>query len=355
MAKKPAKRYQSAGELAAAARRALEAPVRAAGSSGRHRTGRTPSTRAQVPWRAVVLTGVTVVLIAVVVVGLWQWRGAPWRSDVRSAGAASTATGRAAAPGYVEAIAGTVPADIKAKGVLVVGVNLPYAPNEFRDTEGKIVGFDVDLINAVGRTLGLTPEFRESGFDAIIPSVRAGDFNLGMSSFTDTKEREQNADFVTYFEAGTLWAQKTGSGVDPNNACGLRIGVVYQALQETDEIPHKSAACEAAGKSAIDKVVYVSQDDLTAALKAGKVDAMSADSPVTLFAIKNSGVALEPAGEAFDKAPYGWPVPKGSPLAESLRQAMVHLIQSGEYKTIATLWGVEKGMITNPVINGAVK
>ena len=54
---------------------------------------------------------------------------------------------------------------------------------------------------------------------------------------------------------------------------------------------------------------------------------------------------LEPAGEIFDTAPYGWPVAKGSALAESLRQAMEHLIQTGEYRTIATMWGVEKGMI----------
>jgi len=64
---------------------------------------------------------------------------------------------------------------------------------------------------------------------------------------------------------------------------------------------------------------------------------------------------LEPAGEIFDTSPYGWPVAKGSKLAESLRQALDHVIQSGEYRTIATMWGVEKGMITGPVINGAIK
>jgi ABC-type amino acid transport substrate-binding protein len=107
------------------------------------------------------------------------------------------------------------------------------------------------------------------------------------------------------------------------------------------------------GKSAIDKVVFTRQDDLTAALIAGDVDAMSADSPATGFAIKTSGGALMPAGEVFDSAPYGWPVTKGSGLAESLRQALEHLMQTGEYRTIATLWGVEKGMIDKPVINGA--
>ncbi|MBJ7384538.1 MAG: hypothetical protein JHC55_08645, partial [Mycolicibacterium sp.] len=50
----------------------------------------------------------------------------------------------------------------------------------------------------------------------------------------------------------------------------------------------------------------------------------------------------------------GYPVAKGSPLAESLRLAVEHLIATGEYRTIATMWGVEKGMIDAPTINAAV-
>ena len=94
---------------------------------------------------------------------------------------------------------------------------------------------------------------------------------------------------------------------------------------------------------------------MTAALIAGDVVAMSADSPVTGFAIKLSGGALVPAGDVFDAAPYGWPVAKGSPLAQALMQALTHLISTGEYKTIATMWGVEKGMVAEPVLNGAAR
>jgi ABC-type amino acid transport substrate-binding protein len=131
--------------------------------------------------------------------------------------------------------------------------------------------------------------------------------------------------------------------------------VAYATLQETEEIPAKSEACEAAGQPPIEKVVYVQQDELTAGLIAGEVDAMSADSPATGFAIKTSAGELEAAGEVFDSAPYGWPVAKGSGLAESLKQALEHVMATGEYRTISTMWGVEKGMINNPVINGATR
>ena len=347
MAKKPSHRYRSAGELAMAARRALTTPVRSVSGSGRHAARRAaPSGR--VPWRAAAAAGVVLLVVAAAAIGVWQWRSG------RDGPSNAATTAPVAMPlGAVPDIAAGVPADIRAGGKLVVGVNLPYPPNEFRDASGAIVGFDVDLLNAVARTLGLTVEFRESGFEAIIPSVRAGDFHLGMSSFTDTKERQKLVDFVNYFQAGTWWAQRVGSGIDPMSACGLRVGVTYAALQDTTEIPAKSEDCVAAGNAPIEKVVFVGQDELTKALIDGAVDAMSADSPATGFAIKISGGVLEPAGEIFDTAPYGWPVAKGSALAESLLRGLEHVMQTGEYRTIATIWGVDKGMIDKPVINGA--
>lgn len=336
MAKKPEKRYQTGAELAAAARRALSAPVRVTGS-GRHTAARSGGGR-RLPRRALVMAGV-LVLVGAGAVGAWKWWDARSTEDFPE--------------GAVPAIAASVPAEVRADGKLVIGVNVPYAPNEFTNSEGEIVGFDVDLMDAVARTMGLTTEYRESEFDAIIPAVQDGTLDVGMSSFTDTLDRQKLVDFVTYFEAGTLWAQQRGSTIDPSAACGLRVGVAHSVIQETVEIPAKSDACVAAGLAPIEKVVFSQQDNVTAALIAGEIDAMSADSPVTGFAIKLSGGALVPAGQVFDSAPYGWPVAKGSKLSGPLLRALEHLIETGEYKTIATMWGVERGMITAPKLNGA--
>ena len=273
-------------------------------------------------------------------------------SNTESTGPTTETT--AATAEKVDAIANTVPEDIKSTGKLVVGVNVPYTPNEFRDPSGKIVGFDVDLMNAIASTLGLTADYRESDFEKIIPSIQGGTFNVGMSSFTDTKEREQKVDFVTYFSAGSLWAQQAGKPVDPENACGKKVAVQTTTVQETDELPARSKKCTDAGKPPIEIVKFDGQDAVTSAVVLGQADAMSADSPVTLYAIKTSNGKLEQAGEIFDSAPYGWPVAQGSPLAQSLQQALQHLIDTGAYKQIASNWGVEAGMIDKPVINGAI-
>ena len=116
----------------------------------------------------------------------------------------------------------------------------------------------------------------------------------------------------------------------------------------------KSKACVGAGKPEIQIIKFDGQDAATNAVVLGQADAMSADSPVTAWAIKQSNGKLESAGPIFDSAPYGWPVKKGSPLAQSLQKALEHLIKSGDYKTIATNWGVESGVIDKPGINGAI-
>jgi len=254
----------------------------------------------------------------------------------------------------VDAIAETLPETIKSSGKLVIGVKVPYPPNEFKDPSGKIIGFDVDLMNAIAATLGLTPDYRESDFEKIIPSVQGGTYDVGMSSFTDTKEREEAVDFVTYLSAGILWAQRPGTPIDPFNACGLKVAVQSTTIEDTEELPAKSDVCVETGEPPIEKVKFDRQDDVTNALVLGKVDAMSADSPVTAWAIRQSDGEIEAAGAIFNSAPYGWPVAKGSPLAQSLQQALQHLIETGDYQTIAGNWGVESGMIDKPVINGAV-
>jgi ABC-type amino acid transport substrate-binding protein/predicted Ser/Thr protein kinase len=342
MAKDPDRRYQTGAQLAAAVRKAISEPrIRAA----RRPAGRTAHRAVETGGRRrKLLAGLAALLL--VAAGLAAWRFWP---DPNGNGDGATG------PGVVKQIAALVPQDLRESGTLVVGVNVPYAPNEFHDAYGKLVGFDVDLMKAVTRTLGLKPEYREVAFDTILPAVRSGEFDLGMSSLTDTKERERTLDFVTYLQAGTLWAQRPGAAIDPAQACGLRVGVTAGVIQDTEELPAKRAACVAAGHPPIDKIVYPRQDELTAALTAGELDAMSADSPATGFAVKNSGGVLVPAGQVFDAAPYGWAVPKGSGLAEAMRKALEHLIVTGEYRTIATLWGVELGMIDKPVLNGAAR
>jgi ABC-type amino acid transport substrate-binding protein len=298
--------------------------------------------------RAFGWAGVVLLLIAAAVFGFVHWRGEPGSADGAERNTASSPAG------VVPEIAAMLPAGISTAGRLTAGVEVPFAPFEFRNSTGDIVGFDVDLMNAVAQTLGLTAEYRNlANFEDIVPAVQRGDLEVGAAGITDTREREKEVDFVNYFRAGTLWVQRPGPPIDPNAACGLKVGVQSGSLQATDEVPAKSDACVATGLKPIQKVVFMLHNELTQALLSGELDAMSLDSPAAGFAIKLSTGRLVAAGEVFDVAPYGWAVAKGSGLSEPLRRALEHLMATGEYRNIAAKWGLESGMVDKPTINGA--
>lgn len=250
-------------------------------------------------------------------------------------------------------LASLVPANIKSAGKLVVGVNVPYAPNEYLQG-GHVVGFDVDLLDATAKVLGLTTTYRQAAFEKIIPAVKAGTMDVGMSSFTDTHEREQSVDFVDYFSAGFGWAQKKGGNVDPTNACGLKVSVQSNTTEQQDQLPKLSKECTKAGKNAIHVVSFTSQADATNALVLGKVDAMIADSPITAYAIKQSSGKLAQAGDITDAAPYGWAIKKGSGLVEAMQKALQSLMDQGTYDQICTKWGVQSGEVQQATVNKAV-
>jgi polar amino acid transport system substrate-binding protein len=252
-----------------------------------------------------------------------------------------------------DALAAQVPDKVKSDGTLTIGTNLPYAPNEFKDANGKIVGMDIDIGNAIAKKLGLTAEWKESSFDNLLSPATGTKYELSMSSFSDTKKREETFDFVTYFTAGTVWASKD-KAFDSNDPCGKKVAVQATTYQDTDDVPARQKKCTSASKPQIQVQRYDSQAEATNAVVTGKADAFLADSPVIDYAIKQTGGQLSRVGEAYDTAPYGLLVPKnGGTLKDALLGAVKALMSDGTYKAILDRWGLGAGAITNPAINGA--
>lgn len=252
-------------------------------------------------------------------------------------------------PPSVEAvpeIAAMVPESIANTGAMVVGTNTPYAPNEFKNDAGEIIGFDIEIIDVVAETMGLRADIREADFEKIIPSIESGTFDAGISSMTVTAEREEVVDMARYFMGGTQWAARADRDVDPDNACGLRVAVQRTTVQDTDDIPARSEKCVAEGKPAIEKIQYDEQDQVGSAVVLGQVDAMSADSPVSAFVVEKAEGQVELVGDLVDAEPYGIALAKDGPLGEAVVAALRHLADSGVLATIAERWGVQEGLLT---------
>jgi polar amino acid transport system substrate-binding protein len=280
---------------------------------------------------------------------------------VRAAGCGSgddttTTASSSPKPATSSAAARLVPAAVKSKGNLTVAADATYAPNEFIGPDGKTVeGADVDLAKAIGDKLGLKVAVRNATFDSIIPGLAANKYDLGMSSFTDTKEREKTVDFVTYLRAGTSFYTKAKGGTDVAglaDICGKKVAVEKGTTQAQD-VTAQAKKCQAAGKPAPVLSVFPDQNGANLAIANGRSQLGMADSPVADYQVKKSNGTFKLTGKPYGTAPYGIAIPKGNGMAKPVQAAMKELIDGGEYKTILDKWGIGEGAITTPVINGA--
>ena len=270
-------------------------------------------------------------------------------------GGGSTGTTAAAAPSVDEALAAKVPDTIKSDGKLVIGTDSSYPPNEFLDTDGKtVIGWDVDLFNAIAAKLGLKTEWQSAVFDAIIPGIESGKYEMGVSSFFITDDRKKQADMVSYYNVGTQWLTKKGNpnGIQPDAACGKKVAVQTNTAQDTDDLAKRQEKCKSEGKPAITIDRYQRQDQATASVVSGKDDATLADSPVMAYAVKQTNGQLELLGDAYDTYFYGSVIKQGQDeFAQAVADAVKALIADGTYKTILEKWGVEAGAIDNSAVN----
>ncbi|WP_010122154.1 ABC transporter substrate-binding protein [Corynebacterium nuruki] len=254
-------------------------------------------------------------------------------------------------PEPVAALQDLLPDDIRERGTLVAGTNPTFPPNQFKDPSGKIIGFEVDLVDATAALLGLDVTYQQQDFNLILPSLNAGTVQLGVSGFSDTDERNKSYDFVDFYTSGISWAGHPGSDIDPQDACGLSVAVQKGTYSDTDDVQVKAEECAAAGKPELKKLVYQSANEAATATALGRADAMSSDSAVTDYAIQRSKGKLVPAGDAFDTTPFGWAFRKGDSLVPAFAAALQHLIDSGDYEKILEPWGLTDGVIDTVTVN----
>jgi polar amino acid transport system substrate-binding protein len=294
-------------------------------------------------------------LLAVLLAG-WAVAGCGSSDNTGSGSTSSGSTSSTSTAGANPKVAALVPAAIKSKGTLIVAADASYPPNEFIGTDGKTVeGMDPDLGKALASDMGLKVDVQNQTFDSIIPGLAAKKFDLGMSSFTDTKVREKTVDFVTYFSAGTSFYAKAQGAPAINglaDLCGHKVAV-EKGTTQADDANAQSKKCTAAGKPGVSVSVFPDQNGANLAISSGRAEVGMADSPVADYQVKKANGQFKLLGTPYGTAPYGIAMAKGSGLAKPVLAALKDLIANGKYKEILAKWGISDGAITNPVINGA--
>ena len=199
--------------------------------------------------------------------------------------------------------------------------------------------------------MGLKVTTANAAFPTLIPAI-GSKYDVSVSSFTTTPERQKQVTMTTYFKAGFSMAVPKGNPkkVSPDDLCGHSVAVQTGTAQET-AAQQKLKECTKAGKKPIDLLSYESQSDATTNVVGGKADVLYADSVITAYAIKQTS-QLEALGGITDASKLGVVTAKNDGgLSKAIQAATQKLIDDGTMKKLLASWGTEDGLVKTSQIN----
>lgn len=215
------------------------------------------------------------------------------------------------------------------------GVDPTFAPFESREPSGQLVGFDIDLGNAICAQLKAKCVWVESAFDSIIPALKANKFDAILSAMTVNEKRKQTIDFSDrLYNSPSRLIAKDGSGLLPTveSLQGKRVGVAQGSTQEA----YVKAKWAPHG---VTMVSYNNQDLVYPDLTSGRIDATLTDAVVAdigfLQTPGNTGFAF--AGDAVrDEQILGLGIAIGlrkddQKLADAINGALAEMHKNGTY------------------------
>ncbi|KAA2254334.1 ABC transporter substrate-binding protein [Solihabitans fulvus] len=252
-----------------------------------------------------------------------------------------------------ESSAALLPADVRAAGVVKFGDSTGSPPSSFYREDGKtLVGVDIDFTDAVARVLGVRVDRELASFEAILPALGSGKYQVGTGNFGVTEARKQTIDFVTYIDDGQGFAVRKDSDLgDVTNLaqlCGRRIGTGAGTTFEATLEKNKHL-CTDAGKPAYEVSSFSENGATTIALQQRHIDAiMSTINGLRYAASQQPWLKFL---NEFHRLDVGFALKKGSPLAPAFQAAVNKLIADGTYQRILKKWGTEASAIAKSEIS----
>src|SRR5438270_1131558 len=240
--------------------------------------------------------------------------------------------------------------DLKTPGVLTVGSDTTYPPQDYIDTAAdKAAGFDVDLITAVAKNMGLQVNVVTTKFDTIIDDLSNKRFDVVISAVSITPERQKKAAFVPYFNAGESLLVAPGN---PKNIksltdlCGQNVGVQTATIEQTD-LQTASSACKKAGKPEIKMVALQDQTAVIQLLANQRVVATFQDSPVPDYYNKQNPGKFAVGGSVVNAGLEGIVVRKSdTAMFNAVKNAFNKAKSDGTYSQLIQKWGLTNEAIS---------
>lgn len=250
-----------------------------------------------------------------------------------------------------------LPAKYRSAGINV-GTEIAYPPlTDYGPDRKTLVGVDPELMAAIGKKLGVKINYSVTSFDAMIPGVTNGRYDLAIAGFYDTAAREKVVDLVDYlYDGGILLVPKGNpQKLTPDTLCGKKIAANKGSSQASQELPARSKTCQDAGKPAVQAQVFPDTSAAELALASGQVDGYVVSASLGYYVVQQTKDKFDAAGPAYNKVLVGMVVPKGSALEQPLLNALKAVIADGTYASILDKWGLKADALDEPVVNGTSK
>ncbi|MDR3673215.1 MAG: transporter substrate-binding domain-containing protein [Holophaga sp.] len=219
---------------------------------------------------------------------------------------------------------------LAAAGAMRVATDATFPPLEFVQN-GKRTGFDIELIEAIAKTLGRPVQWVDIDFKGLIPGLIANRFDVAASGIYMTDERRKVVDFTDSYYSGGLVAivrRDTKAINQPADLAGKKVSV---------QVGTKSVAYLKDTYPTVQRVEVEKNQEMFDLLLIGRVDAVVTGRPAAAEFAK-----AQPSVRVLDKALttelYGFALRKGDPLTGQMNQALQKLRANGSYNALVTRW-----------------
>jgi glutamine transport system substrate-binding protein len=214
---------------------------------------------------------------------------------------------------------------------LLVAVDTAFVPFEFKQN-GKYVGFDIDLWEAIAKDLKLEYKLQPMDFSGILPALQTKNVDVALAGITITEDRRKVIDFSDgYYDSGFMLMVPKDSTIKgvadlKGKSLALKIGTSAANYAKTNFI-------------GTDQRLFPNIDSAYLELQTGRVDAAMHDTPNVLYYIATAGKGrVKAVGAQMMAQQYGIGFPKGSPLVTRVNGALANIKADGRYAAIYRKW-----------------
>jgi len=246
------------------------------------------------------------------------------------------------------AIAQSIADKVKQAGVVRIGTGNDTPPMNYIDDSGKWTGFDVELGDEIAKRLGVKIERVAVNNKTRIAFLANGQIDMALSNISRTVSREEQVDFVDppYLWTAKVFYAKKGQFKSLAELGGKRIGV-NQGSNAFTAAPLELAKHS---KLAPQMVAFQKNAECFLALKQGKIDAFTQDSPIVAAVAGSEGVEFEAVGGGYSPGLYSIGVPRNdSKWRYTVSMALQSMIKDGTYENLYQAWFGPKGKYPLPL------